>query len=89
VNNPFNKEAVMLHDGKAKIGVVHSTDKARAIRKYIDELSAKLGYDVVLVVSSPPLGKEFLGFTSLNVHIEGYVYERYARKFAAVVRSKE
>lgn len=83
VNNQFDSNAVMLHNGARKLGYV-SAQQAPKIRKVIDELSLIEGKDQVLVLN---LAKQespsaTIWATSLDMKVVGYVYERIARKLA-------
>jgi hypothetical protein len=86
IYNKFDTNAVMLHNGVSKLGSVNA-QAAPAIRKIIDDETAKRGQDVVLVVSVPPLPASTHWSSSLTVAVVGVVYERIARKFAQTINS--
>lgn len=83
INNPFDKNAVMLHDGKVKLGYVAATEAAK-VKAIIDDLSKAGGQDHVIVVKHAPVKREgdFSWSTSISVTAVGHVYERIARKLA-------
>lgn len=83
VNNKFDENAVMLHDGKGKLGYVCAAE-ALKVRRIIDELTKAGGQDHVLVVKHAPVRRpgDFSWCTSTSVTAVGHVYERIARKFA-------
>jgi hypothetical protein len=84
INNKFDKNAVMLHNGVSKLGHVVLAE-AIEIRKILADQVLKFGQDVVLVVSIPPMTENFRWSSSLSVRVVGVVYERFARKYAATI----
>lgn len=89
VNNKFDKDAVMLHDGVQKLGHVAAAE-CGAVRRYLEKEALARGQDAVLVVYVPPIKSDnFQWSTSFNVKAVGIVYERIARKFAPTIVKKE
>lgn len=87
VGNKFDSHAVMLHNGRQKLGHVSSAECSE-IRKFLDEESKKQGRDVVLIVHVNPLHRDgFYWQSSFNVSAVGIVYERYARKYSNRISS--
>lgn len=86
INNPHDKNAVALHDGRVKLGHVIA-QSAGMVKRELDKLSAEHGQDQVLVVQVAPIkdAGDFAWSTSLNIKVVGYVYERIARKLARAV----
>lgn len=80
VGNKFDSNAVMIHDGVRKLGHV-AAGEAAFIRKWIDEKSVDLGYDVVIVVSLGSGISRIEWASSLTVAAVGFCYERLARKY--------
>lgn len=83
VGNKFDSNAVMLHDGKVKLGYVAAGEAAK-VKAILTQLAAEHGQDQVIVVTVPRVKNEgdFSWSTSINVKAVGYVYERVARKHA-------
>jgi hypothetical protein len=83
VNNKFDANAVMLHNGKVKLGYVAAAEAAR-VKAVLDDLSKASGQDHVLVVKHAEVRRpgDFSWCTATNVTAVGHVYERIARKFA-------
>lgn len=83
VGNRFDKNAVMLHDGRAKLGYV-AAKEVLEVKRVLDELSSTVGQDQVLVIEIQPIANErdFSWSSSFNVKVIGAVYERIARKCA-------
>ena len=83
VSNKFDANAVMLHDGKVKLGYV-AAGEALGVKKILDKLTKERGQDQVIVVTVPPVKREgdFAWSTSITVKGVGFVYERVARKHA-------
>jgi hypothetical protein len=83
VNNRFDKNAVMLHDGQNKLGYVAAREVPQ-VKEIIDELSKQAGQDQVLVVEVQPVinPRDFSWSSSFNARVVGAVYERIARKCA-------
>jgi hypothetical protein len=86
VNNPFDKDAVMLHDGVKKLGHV-AAPEASAIKKFLDEIGIERNQNHVIVVSMQPIASKdaFKWSTSFNVQGIGMIYERIARKYAQTI----
>lgn len=88
VNNKFDQDAVMLHDGVHKLGHIAAHECA-AVRKFLDKEALDQGQDAVLVVTVPPITNDSFNWsTSFNVKVVGIVYERIARKFAPTIVNK-
>lgn len=89
VNNKFDKDAVMLHDGISKLGHIAATE-CGPVRRFLEKEALARGQDAVLVVHVPPIKSDnFSWSTSFNVKVVGIVYERIARKFAQSIVPKE
>jgi hypothetical protein len=83
VNNKFDKDAVMLHNGLNKLGYV-AANQAPEVRKYLNEEAVTRGQDAVLVVSIGLIETDLGTWSSsFTVKAVGIVYERIARKYAA------
>lgn len=82
VHNKFDKNAVMLHDGVKKLGNVVAA-QAPAIRKLLDDAAIEHGQDQVIVMYLGELGNQ-PNWSSLTLQGIGMVYERVARKHAAL-----
>lgn len=80
VNNRFDVNAVMLHDGVRKLGYVQAA-QAATVRALLKAEGERAGQDVVIVVSMPPQSDSAAWSTSFNVKGVGMVYERIARKY--------
>lgn len=81
--NPYDKNAVMLHDGVRKLGHVAATEAIR-INKIIQKLVADTNNEQVLIATIKPKTEEFRWVSSFSFEIIGHVYERYARKFGQI-----
>ena len=83
VGNKFDANAVMLHDGRVKLGYVAASEAAK-VKGILTSLASEHGQDQVIVVTVPPVKNEgdFSWSTSISVKAVGYVYERVARKHA-------
>ena len=89
VNNKFDKDAVMLHDGVQKLGHI-AAEECAAVRRFLEKEALSRGQDAVLVAYVPPIKSDsFQWSTSFNVKVVGIVYERIARKFAPTIVRKE
>jgi hypothetical protein len=89
VNNKFDKDAVMLHDGVAKLGHIAAGECAE-VKRFLEKERLTRGQDAVLVVHVPPIKSDSFNWsTSFNVKVVGIVYERIARKFAQSILKKE
>lgn len=84
-DNPHDPNAVMLHDGKTKLGSVQR-EQARDIRDLLAKWKKDRGYDEVVVVTIPWMGPNNLAQMKYDgfVKVTGIyrVNERLARKFA-------
>lgn len=83
INNKFDQNAVMLHNGKVKLGYVAAAEAAK-VKKILLDLTKERGQDQVIVVTLPPVKNEgdFSWSSSVTVKGVGFVYERIARKHA-------
>lgn len=82
VRNKLNSDAVMLHDGVKKLGNVVAS-QAPAIRKLLDDAAVEHGQDQVIVMYLGDLGDQH-NWSSLTLQGIGMIYERIARKYAAI-----
>jgi hypothetical protein len=89
VNNRFDRDAVMLHDGVNKLGRVVAK-QAPAIREFLDAASLDRGQDQVIVcelgelIAPDGVDPDSVWASSVCVAGRGLVYERIARKNASV-----
>lgn len=82
IYNTHDSNAIMLHDGRRKLGHV-ARGEAAFIKRFLEKEAAAEGNDQVLVVSvSSILDKSFMWTSSFTVRIAGIVHERIARKHA-------
>ena len=84
-DNPHDPNAVMLHDGKNKLGSV-SRDDAQDVRNLLAKWKKERGYDEVVVVTIPWMGPQAMSQLRYDgfIKVQGIyrVNERLARKFA-------
>lgn len=88
VNNKFDKNAVMLHNGVQKLGHI-SASECGVVKRFLSDEALERGQDVVLVVSMLPANDTFHWNSSFTVKVVGLVNERVARKYAATISKKE
>lgn len=83
LGNKFDENAVMLHNGKVKLGYV-AAGEAVKVKQVLTDLTKERGQDQVIVVTLPPVKREgdFSWSSSITVKGVGFVYERIARKHA-------
>lgn len=86
VDNKYDVNAVMLHNGKMKLGSVNATDTAK-IKRLLNEWhqqNAKAGEDVIVCrCDAIYIDPQTFGFKgSVQVHGMHRVNERLARKFS-------
>lgn len=80
VRNAHDDNAVMLHNGAHKLAYV-SRGEAPKVRKLLDELREKAGFDVVLVMHSQPINLPGSSWANVfQLRAVGVVHERMARK---------
>lgn len=72
----------MLHDGVKKLGNVVAA-QAPAIRKLLNDAAIEHGQDQVIVMYLGDVGDQ-LNWSSLTLQGVGMIYERVARKYAAI-----
>jgi hypothetical protein len=86
INNKYDSHAVMLHNGRQKLGSVTSTE-CHQIRELMKKWSEEDGQDSVVVCKISKVWSsqedEFMRAPTIKVHGMQRVNERLARKFAA------
>lgn len=89
VDNEYDINAVMLHDGKNKIASVCSED-ARSVRAMLQQWRDKTGVDNVIVCSfnKYAAAHEMKNYMSIKLKCHYRVDERLARKFAGEEHKK-
>lgn len=79
VGNPYDVNAVALHNGATRLGHV-VRDEARGVARVLDKLTADIGGDAVIVVEINGAINNWM--PCIKVKPIAYTPERPARKFA-------
>jgi hypothetical protein len=91
-DNPHDPNAVMLHDGKRKLGSVERTEAAY-LKSLLVKWAKESGKDDVIVASIGYMGSSEIASMKYNgyCHVDGLyrVNERLARKFADKYRKEK